>query len=198
MIEILGEAVADLVPPSPFSHSFRDASDYSRATIAQWNHRLNFPGNDYRCSAIGGRAGHLDAIVKLLLTGELGLEVDLADVHRRLSFAHHEAARMLAAVAVYRDRCHPAGSLIEVHREPSIELGRLPVARTPAMVAQPEAIEFEIMCGAFDLQRTGRMTQLLEVPLGKLLCRITRCHEAFPSTRSLLVSSPPHPGAVPR
>src|SRR5208283_679265 len=137
MIEVFGEAVADLVAPAPFGHALRDASDYSRATIAQRNHRENLPGNDYWRATIGGRAGHLDAIVKLLLAGEFRLDINLADVHRRLSLAHHETARMLAAIAIHGDARHPAGAIVEVHREPSIELGRLPVARPPAMVAQP-------------------------------------------------------------
>src|SRR5271166_4229900 len=103
MVQVFGETVADLVAPSPFSHSFRNASDYSRAPIAQRNDRQNFPGYNDWLIPIGSSAGDLDAIVKLLLAGKLGLQVHLGDVQGRLPLAHHEAARMLAAVAIHRD-----------------------------------------------------------------------------------------------
>src|SRR5271156_5343916 len=170
MIQILRKPIANLAVPVPLGHAFRDSSDYTGATVAQRNHGLHLARNDYWRSAIGGLTRHLDLVVQLLLAREFSLHIDLHDIEKRLALARNESTRALAAVAIHRDRRHRAEILVEVHGEPPVELRRLPIARSPAMVAQTERVDLELALDAVgrENQSARCVAELLQVTFREL------------------------------
>src|ERR1700691_3330977 len=175
MVQILGKSIANPAVPIPFGHTFCYSSDYTRAPVAQRNHRKHFAGNDYWRSTVGGLAGHLDLVVQLLIAGEFGLHIDLYDIEKGAALARNETARALAAVAIHSNRRHRTEILVEVHRKPSIELRRLPVTRSPAVIAQTERVDFELAVVAVGGQHefSGGMAKLFQVALCELSFGVT-------------------------
>src|SRR5262249_8453164 len=102
MIQILGKPVADFFAPPPLGHAFSYPGYHSGAAIAQWNHRDDLAGDYKGFVATVGQDDSLDFVVEFLFASELGLDFNLADIERLLTFASNESARVFTPVAVNR------------------------------------------------------------------------------------------------
>src|SRR5581483_12378784 len=111
--------------------------------------------------------GRDHALVQALRAGEFRLDLDPADEAIRLAAPVDVAALHVGTVALHGERGGNAGIGTEVHREPAVVVGRLPVARSPGVIAEAEAVD--PVLGAVDRERAGRAAMLLEVPARELL-----------------------------
>ena len=108
-----------------------------------------------------------DAGVELLGSRVLGLDLDPADRPVGLVAAEDVPAVHLRPVALHGERTDQAVIRAEVHGEPAVVRGRLPVARAPGAIAKPEAVDRVVH--AVDDDAAARAPVLLEVPARELV-----------------------------
>ncbi len=95
----------------------------------------------------------------------LGLDPAVDDVVVLVTFQHHAAASRCFPVGSTDDRQHQREPLVEDHRRPAVPRQRLPVARTPGLVAQAETVHLPHLVTDFD--RAGDACVLLVMGLGE-------------------------------
>src|SRR4026209_2126755 len=87
-----------------------------------------------------------------------------------LAMLKHESAEPLAAALGDDLRSHEAEAVVELARQPAIELGRLPRSRTPRMVAQSKTANRGFL--SIDGDAAGGAHVLLVVSFGEDHLRI--------------------------
>src|SRR5262245_19567787 len=141
VVEVLRPAVADAIAPTPLGEPFRDARRHAVSTIAERHHREHAAGDRLGRGTVGRMHPDADRGVELLVTREIGVDLDLAEIAVRCALLVDVAALDRAAVALHGARRGDTGAGTEVHREPAIVVGRLPVSRAPRAIAEPVAVD---------------------------------------------------------
>src|SRR5262245_5081424 len=187
VIEELRPAVAHAAGPVPFGEPLGDARGDPVAAVAERDHRQHASGHLLGRAAVGRMQSRPQPPVQLLRPGVIARDLDSPDRTIRLSIGVEIAALDLRAVALHGERRGDAGAGAEVHGEPAIVPRRLPVARPPGPVAQPEAVDRPGPVA--DRDAAGRASVRLAMTPRELLPAALRSH-AHPASVALLAQLP--------
>src|SRR5262249_8178498 len=183
VIEELRPAVAHAAGPVPFGEPLGDARGDPVAAGSGRGQPQHPTRRPPRRAATGRMQSRPQPPVQLLRPGVIARDLDSPDRTIRLSIGVEIAALDLRAVALHGERRSDAGTGAEVHREPAIVPRRLPVARPPGPVAQPEAVDRPGPVA--DRDAAGRAPVLFEMTPRELLPGALRSH-AHPASVALL------------
>src|SRR5262249_8556066 len=141
VIEVLRPAVADTIPPAPFREPLCDPGRHALAAVPQRHHGEDAALHLYRGAAVGGMQPRAQPRVQPLGASVLAFHLDPGQRAIGTPFRVHAAPLAPAPVTLVRRRRRDPVMGAEVHREPAVPLGPLPVARAPRAIAEPEAVD---------------------------------------------------------
>src|SRR5262245_44628955 len=127
VIEELRPAVAHAASPLPFSEPFGDPRGDAGSPVAQRHHGEDAAGDLLRRSAVGRMQPGLEPPVQLLGSGVVALDLDAPDRPVLRTALVEVSPLHVPPVALHGERRRDAGVGTEVHGQPAIRLGRLPV-----------------------------------------------------------------------
>src|SRR5262249_3474591 len=183
VIEELRPAVADATAPLPLGQAFGDSGGDAAAPVPE-RHHGEHPARDLlRCRAVRGMQPRVQPPVQLLRPGMVALHLDASERTVLLPRLPDVASLQLPAVALHRQCCRDTGTGTEVHGEPAVVVRRLPVARPPGAITQPEAVDRPAPLA--DRDAADRVAVLLEVTARELLAWSLRS-DALPAPVALL------------
>src|SRR5665213_559465 len=170
LIEVLRQPVADTaVIEGPLGESLGDACHHvialgCPAPVPQGNETQDAALHRPR-PVIGYELG-LESPVIAVVAFPCRRNAEVGAQAQRLSIPDETTADSLAVATRY-PRSHESEPGAEVRRQPPVVPRGLPVARAPAVIAEPEAVD--VPCLFAHLDRAGRLHQLLVVAPGELL-----------------------------
>src|SRR5947207_2631276 len=143
LVEVLRQPEADLAVATPLGHALRDARHEHVAvgrltTVPQRDERQDAALD--LVVAVGGVRDRVHVLVVRVGAAPLGLELDLVD-RAVLADLEHDPTDALAAFPRGDDRDDEPEVLAEVGGQPPVPPPRLPVARPPGVVAEPETVD---------------------------------------------------------
>src|SRR5688572_17195249 len=161
LIEVFAHAQRESVAPAIFGHRFGDTCDLDcpleLAPIAQRDQRVDVAGQ-FELLAVGCDRCPQRSMVEVGIPVAVDRRVD--DVVELAVAKYHPRDLAIGHLApVDREQEREVGAELHVH--PPVGVDRLPVPRSPRVVAVAEAVELGAL--AVDLDPTGTVHELIEV-----------------------------------